>query len=407
MRHATRRGRRYAARQGKVSAIAHAPYGYRYVTKHESDGEPRYDIVLEAARVVKEIFTWVGVEGLSLGEVVRRLAEREIPTPTGKAWWDRATIHGMLVNPAYHGTARYGKTRLVPRKPGRRPKRGDPKIPRHPQVAEPTSTDEQDPIPVPALVSRELFEAVAERLAENRRRHRQQKQGAEFLLGGLLVCHACGSAYCGRRLPQAGSDLRYVYYRCIGTDKYRHHGEAICDNQGVNGSRLEAAVWSDVCSLVKEPGRLRREFERRLERPSPETVDPSHGENSIARLKRRIARLIDAYENGWLDKAEFEPRIERVKQRLDREQAALARQQLETTSDHELRLLIGQFDAFAQQINQGLENADFDTRRKLLRLLVQRIEIDHDEVRIVYKVEPRPFAPSPVKERRKNNFGIY
>ena len=125
----TRRGRRHAARQGKVSAIAHAPYGYRYVAKHESDGEPRYDIVLEAARVVKEIFSWVGVEGLSLGEVVRRLAEREIPTPTGKAWWDRATIHGILVNPAYHGTARYGKTRLVPRKPGRRPKRGDPQIP--------------------------------------------------------------------------------------------------------------------------------------------------------------------------------------------------------------------------------------------------------------------------------------
>ena len=41
----TRRGRRFAARQGKVSAIAHAPYGYRYVSKHEGDGEARWDIV--------------------------------------------------------------------------------------------------------------------------------------------------------------------------------------------------------------------------------------------------------------------------------------------------------------------------------------------------------------------------
>jgi site-specific DNA recombinase len=334
---------------------------------------------------------------LSLGEVVRRLAEREIPTPTGKAWWDRATIHGMLVNPAYHGTARYGKTRLVPRKTGRRPKRGDPKIPRHQKVAEPTSAQEQDPIRVPALVSCELFDAVAERLAENRRRHRSQKQGAEFLLGGLLICHACGSAYCGRRLPRVGSAVRYVYYRCIGTDKYRHHGEAICNNKGVNGSRLETAVWSDVCSLVKDPGRLRREFERRLERPSPETVDCAHWEDSIARLKRRMARLIDAYENGWLDKADFEPRIERVKQQLNREQETLARQRRESTSDEELRLLISQFDAFAQQINEGLQDADFQTRRKLLRLLIQRIEIDHAEVRIVYKVQPRPFVPSPAK----------
>jgi hypothetical protein len=30
-------------------------------------------------------------------------------------------------------------------------------------------------------------------------------------------------------------------------------------------------------------------------------------------------------------------------------------------------------------------------------LLIQRIEIDRDEVRIVYKVQPRPFAHSPAK----------
>src|SRR5688572_20639593 len=54
----TRRGRRFAARQGKVSALAHAPYGYRYVCKSEGDGEARYDIVLEEAQRVREWFTW-------------------------------------------------------------------------------------------------------------------------------------------------------------------------------------------------------------------------------------------------------------------------------------------------------------------------------------------------------------
>jgi len=126
----TRRGRRFAARQGKVSAIAHAPYGYRYVSKHQGDGEASYGIVLDEARVVKEIFGWVGVEGLSLGKVVDRLAERGVPTATGKPRWDRSTVHGILRQPAYTGTAKYPKTRLFPRKSGRRPKRGDPPIPR-------------------------------------------------------------------------------------------------------------------------------------------------------------------------------------------------------------------------------------------------------------------------------------
>jgi site-specific DNA recombinase len=53
----TRRGRRYAARQGKISALAHAPYGYRYVTRQEGGGEARYEIVAEQAQVVVDMFT--------------------------------------------------------------------------------------------------------------------------------------------------------------------------------------------------------------------------------------------------------------------------------------------------------------------------------------------------------------
>jgi site-specific DNA recombinase len=393
----TRRGRRFAARQGRVSVLAHAPYGYRYVCKHDGDGEARYDVVLEEARLVREMFTWVGMEGLSLGQVVRRLAERGVPTQSGKARWDRATIRGILINPSYVGTARYGKTRLFPRNTPLRPARGRPEVPRRAKVARPTSLDEQETIPVPALVSQELFEAVAETLEENRRRYREQKQGAGFLLSGLLVCHCCGSAYCGRRQRRAADGQPYVYYRCIGTDKYRHGGEAICDNKSVNGTRLEETVWADVCSLLQDKDRLRRELERRLQPPAEESFDRSHWERSITQLKRRMARLIDAYENGWLDKADFEPRIGRVKERLAREEDTLAQRDRETASEEELRLLVGNLETFAGQIREGLDEADMETKRKILRLLIKRIEVDKDEVRIVYKVQPHPFVPSPAK----------
>lgn len=389
----TRRGRRFAAQQGKVSALGHAPYGYRYVSKHHADGEARYDLVPEEARLVEEMFTWVGVEGLSLADVVRRLAERGVPSPTGKHRWDRATIRGILTHPAYKGTAKYGKTRLVPRKSERRSKRGDPAMPRRDKVAQPTTPDEQEEIAVPALISAALFTAVAATLEENRRRYRAHKKGAEFLLSGLLVCARCDSAYCGRRCRRK-NNTEYVYYRCIGTDKYRHGGEAICHNQSVNHS-LDEVVWSDLGSLLRDPGRLRREFERRLDRPAVEDSDTTRLQNAIGQLKRRMARLLDAYENGLVDKADFETRMRRVRERLASEEAALAQQHHNASQDEELRLLIGQFDSFAQQMTEGLEQADFATRRKLLRLLVQRIEVDVEEVRIVYKVHPRPFANSP------------
>ena len=136
----TRRGRRFAARQGKVSVLGHAPYGYRYVTKQQGDGEARYEILLEEARHVREIFTWVALEGLSLSRAAQRLSDQGVPTRTGKARWRTTTIRGVLLNPAYTGAAKYGKTRQIPRTSNHRPKRGDPASPRQEMVAQATST---------------------------------------------------------------------------------------------------------------------------------------------------------------------------------------------------------------------------------------------------------------------------
>jgi len=91
------------------------------VSKHEGDGEARYDVADDEAGLVRELFQWVGVEGLSLAGVADRLYQQGVTTPKGKARWDKATIRGILLNPAYTGTAKYGKTRLFPRSPGRRP----------------------------------------------------------------------------------------------------------------------------------------------------------------------------------------------------------------------------------------------------------------------------------------------
>ena len=48
----TRRGRRFAAQQGKLSVMGHAPYGYRYVPKQQGEGDARYEIVADDARIV-------------------------------------------------------------------------------------------------------------------------------------------------------------------------------------------------------------------------------------------------------------------------------------------------------------------------------------------------------------------
>src|SRR3954469_3274553 len=152
-----RRGKQHAARHGSVNVLSGAPYGYRYVGKHEGDGEARYQVVAEEARVVRQIFGWVGQERCSIGEVCRRLKGEGVPTRTGKSAWDRSVVWAVLKNPAYKGTAAFGKTGQGEFKPQRlRPQRGRPEHPRRPASRMDTTQDHQISISVPGLVDEPL-----------------------------------------------------------------------------------------------------------------------------------------------------------------------------------------------------------------------------------------------------------
>ena len=388
----TQRGRRFNARQGRVSVLGHAPYGYRYVSKHDGNGEARYEVVEDEARLVREIFAWVGLEGLSLGAVCRRLAEQGVPTRKGLRRWDVATLRGMLLNPAYYGEAHWGKTRLEPRTSQRRPSRGQPEIPRKDQVARRSSPDEQERITVPALISKDLFEAVSERLAQNRLHQRERHSGAKYLLSGLVVCGRCGAAYCARRSGSGRS--QYVYYRCLSTDKFRNGGESLCENKAVSGS-LESEVWSDVCELLQNPARLQSELERR-KKPEPVGDETEGLRNSISRLKRQLARILEMYETGYLEKEDFASRMQRVKERLTREEKAYGeRLQAEQVANDQAAMLAG-FESFANGLKSGLEGMDIENKRKILRLLIQRIVVGDEDVQIVYRVQPHPVLTDPL-----------
>ena len=173
----SRRGKRHAAGRGSISVLCGAPYGYRYVSKREGGGEAAYEIHDEQAAVVRQIFEWVGRDRLSIGEVSRRLKTKAIPSATGKPWWDRASVWGMLKNPAYQGSAAFGKTRTGPRRPHLRRPRGQSKTPRRTCSTYDTEPNARIPIPVPATVPAELFAAVQEQLTENRLRGRGPKRG--------------------------------------------------------------------------------------------------------------------------------------------------------------------------------------------------------------------------------------
>jgi site-specific DNA recombinase len=349
-------------------------------------------LILEEVRVVRALFRWIALEGLSLRAATRRLEEQQIPTRTGKARWDPATIRGILLNPAYHGEAHWGKTRLEPRVSARRPSRGQPEQPRREKVAQATPVSEHEIILVPALVSRDLFDAVAEKLEENRKQQRIHQTGASFLLSGLLRCGKCGGAYCGRQ--HKSGQKRLVYYRCLGTDKSRHGGETLCDNTAVGGN-VEDEVWTDLCALLQDPQRLREQLQQRHEVAASSGTPDESLCGSVSRLKGQLARLMDMYEGEFMDKATFDVRAGRVKERLlGAEKACAEQMQAQQRAEQEKTLLMD-FEQFATQVKTGLTDADFPLKRRILNLLIQRIDVGEEAIQIIYKVQPHPFVPSP------------
>lgn len=392
----SRRGKRHKARQGSVSVLSGAPYGYRYIRIAEGGGEARYEIDEEPAAVVRQIFEGVGRERLSIGEVQRRLTAASTPSPTGKRWWDRSTIWGILQNPAYKGQAGFGKTRAGALRPRLRAQRGRSLSPRRARSTYDTPVGERLSIPVPALVSVALFDAVQGQLDDNRRRARTGQRGAKYLLQGLLVCRRCGYAFYGKPLSPSARKNRpraYAYYRCIGNDAYRFSGQRLCDNPQLRTDRLEQAVWAEVCRLLEHPQRLTEEYQRRLAAVQAPlgAAEVNQVEKQIAKLRQGIVRLIDGYAEGYLDKAEAEPRIRRFKERLQalEEHAHQLRAQAQQQSD--LQLIIGRLEEFSNKVKTGLDELDWLGRRELIRTLVKRVEIDQECVNVVFRVEEGTF----------------
>jgi len=387
----SRRGKRHGAKTGDVAVLSGAPYGYRYINKQDGGGQARYEVVFEEANVVRQIFHWMGVERTSIGEVCRRLKAAQIRSPKGKPAWDRSSVWGILKNPAYKGTAAFGKTKTEALHPKLRAQRGRPMQPRRAVSIADQPRQDWLSIPVPALVDEAIFEVVQKQLKENGQRARQGQRGALYLLQGLLVCAHCGYAYYGKQISQKaakGKPRSYAYYRCIGTDAYRFAGERICDNLQVRTDLLDQVVWEEVCSLLQDQQRLRQEYERRLSVSQPENENRVTLRAQIAKVQQGMARLIDGYAEGIIQKPEFEPRITRLRQRLADLEQQEQRISEEETGLAELQEAMGRLEDFAEKVKGNLAEADWAMRRDLIRMLVKRVEIAKEEVRVVFRTLP-------------------
>jgi site-specific DNA recombinase len=386
-----RRGKAHRAKAGSVNVLGGAPFGYRYVRKTAHAGAA-YEIVEHEAVLVTELFHRYADEGASIADLARWLTSQGVPTCTGKHRWDRSVIWGMLRNPAYAGRAVFGKTMVVPESPGlnrvaRLQGRSTPRASK--TVDRPRS--EWTEIAVPAIVTQETFDRVAQRLADNKR-FASRNSKTPSLLQGIAACSSCGYGY--YRTSTRTTNKKIYYYRCLGSDDYRYEGGRVCGNKPVRADYLDTVVWDHITRTLADPQLIRAEIDKRLE--SARTNDPAARQRTqlataLAKASTGITRMIEAFGEQLITLDELRARMPDLRARETnlRNQIEALDTQL---ADRETYLkLASDLEGFLAQLHSKAEVSTINERQRVLRLLVKDILIGPDKITIRHRI--------PIRER--------
>ena len=388
----SRRGKRHRAHSGEVSVMSGAPYGYRYIRK--TDEAPAAYTVLEAeARVVQRIYEMYTVEGLSIGEMTRRINAEGIPTRKASARWERSTVWAILRNSAYRGVACFGKTRVSARTRVIRPLRRRGVITPSTTAGHERPREEWIEIPVPALVSEDRFARAQELLQENKIRSRRRTIEPS-VVQGLVSCQKCGYAF--SRVSTRTSARKIHYYKCIGSDGWRKLGGPICDNRRlVRQDLLDQIVWAEVIRLLEDPTLIQQELDRRL--AAARSCDPTQKrEQSLQRelthVGKGVERLLNAYQEALLSIEQLRERMPALRQReqtLRAELQAIADQ----ANDRAAFLRLAEtLTAFLARLRSAAETLNVTERQRIVRLVVKDILVGDNTITIRHSI-PVPSGP--------------
>jgi site-specific DNA recombinase len=347
----SRRGKRHRAKMGCINVLSGAPYGYRYVRKTDA-ADAYYPVIESEAEVVREVFELYAKELWSIGAITRHLNDRGIATRFGRGPWERSTLWAMLRNPAYQGTACFGKTERASRQRITKPLREKGGFSIRSNANREREAQEWIRVPVPALVSAETFAMAQERLIENKRLSARRTK-TPTLLQGLLVCGQCG--YGLYRTSTKTSKRQLLYYRCLGSDRYRHLRGPVCQCRPIRQDYLDELIWQEVVRLLNEPELVRAEIDRRIQEnlsSDPVQQRKLRLERESKRIASQLDKLLDAYQEdliGLTDLRTRVPELRRKQTAIEKELQGVALQALEKSRLTQLNASIENFLASLRQ----------------------------------------------------------
>jgi len=384
-----RRGKAHRARTGSVNVLSGAPFGYRYLRKTDLAGAA-YEVIEGEAALVAEMFRRYADDGATIADLARWMGSAGAVTRTGKHRWDRSVIWGMLRNPAYAGTAVFGKTQIIHEQPGlnRVARLQGRSVPRAVKTVD-RPREQWLQIPVPAIVDQVTFARVRQRLEDNKR-FAARNTKVPSLLQGLAACSACGYGY--YRTSARTTSRKIYYYRCLGSDDYRYEGGRVCRNQPVRADYLDTVVWDHITALLADPALIRAEITKRLEQArtaDPATRQRKQLELALAKASTSITAMIEAFSEQLITIDELRARMPHLRARETSLHGQLGALDAQLADRDACLKLADDLEGFLAQLRGNAATATVEDRQRVLRLLVKDILIGPEKITIRHRIPTR------------------
>lgn len=237
----------------------------------------------------------------------------------------------------------------------------------------------------PTLIDEETHQRVLKLLDQRSEEYKQNggKSGViTTYLGGLLYCKKCGAKYGkdnnGRKDKFGNKNYKYVCYSRSKKMKSLIK-DPNCKNKNWKLAELDNIVLDEIKNLVVNPDYIHQAQEQRIEKSdSAEQIKILQKE--IKSLNTQISRFMDLYGIGKFT-------IEQVQEKVDplNEQREAMHKEIEFLSRTPGQLTEEETFEILSTVEEVIEGGDFKEIRSMIESLIQKIELDEEDIYIHWK----------------------
>lgn len=226
-----------------------------------------------------------------------------------------------------------------------------------------------------ALVSKEDFDRVQEKLAIQTESHKRDRFYSTYLTG-LIWCAHCGSKYTTRLGRFRKDGTRNIYYCCYSRCKKVKAmiKDPNCVNETYRMDKLDGIIFDEIRKLAIDPDYIQK---TRADQVSEEPNKVAIIQAEIDKVDKQISKFMDLYALGTID---IDMISDKIKPLNDRKKA------LENELHAAQHVSHGMNDeeavAIAASFGEVLDRGDFDEIRGVIEQLIHKIVIDNDDVTI-------------------------